>query len=169
MNLSIYSDKSFVITGNTKDHKTYMKEMGGRWNANLSCGSGWIFSLTKKKEMEDWLAKQQQQPQSSLLVPTRCTLPQPTSLVDDFTSYIQPYYKDKKNIMDILYDFSASSKQNHKFTEDEDDVSVYFNNDNTKLYQHFFSFITNASVSYAVYKDIDKDKFIEYALIQLAK
>ena len=166
MNLSIYSDKSFVITGNTKDHKTYMKEMGGRWNANLSCGSGWIFSLTKKKEMEDWLAKQQQQPQS-LLVPTRCT-PHPTSLADDFTTYIQPYYKDKENIMDILYDFSTSSKQNHKF-KDEDDVSVYFNNDNTKLYQHFFSFITNASVSYAVYKDIDKDKFIEYALIQLAK
>lgn len=167
MNLSIYSDKSFVITGNTKDHKTYMKEMGGRWNANLSCGSGWIFSLTKKKEMEDWLAKQQQQQPE---LPTiRCTPPHPTSLADDFTAYIKPHYKDKKNIMDILYDFSTSSKQSHKLTEDDDDVSVYFNNDNTKLYQHFFSFMTNASVSYAVYKDIDKDKFIEYALIQLAK
>ena len=166
MNLSIYSDKSFVITGNTKDHKTYLKEMGGRWNANLSCGSGWIFSLTKKKEIEDWLAKQQQQPAESLPMSAR---PQPISLADDFTAYIKPYYQDKKNIMDILYDFSTNSKQSHKFTEDEDDVSVYFNNDNTKLYQHFFSFIKNASVSYAVYKDIDKDKFIEYALIQLAK
>ena len=167
MNLSIYSDKSFVITGNTEEHKTYMKEMGGRWNANLSCGSGWIFSLTKKKEMEDWLAKQQQQQPESLSAPIRCT--PSLSLADDFTAYIKPYYKDKKNIMDILYDFSTSSKQNHKFTEDDDDVSVYFNNDNTKLYQYFFSFIKNASISYAVYKDIDKDKFIEYALIQLAK
>lgn len=168
MNLSIYSDKSFVITGNTKDHKTYLKEMGGRWNANLSCGSGWIFSLTKKKEIEDWLVKQQQDS-----LPLTATAPlrysPPSSLADDFTTYIQPYYKDKENIMDILYDFSTSSKQNHKFKEDDDDVSVYFNNDNTKLYQHFFSFIKNTSVSYAVYKDIDKDKFIEYALIQLAK
>jgi hypothetical protein len=165
MNLSIYSDKSFVITGNTKEHKIYMKEMGGRWNANLSCGSGWIFSLTKKKEMEDWLAKQQQP--ESLPAPTRFS--PSLSLADDFIAYIKPYYNDKKNIMDILYDFSTSSKQNHKFTEDDDDVSLYFNNDNTKLYQYFFSFIKNASISYAVYKDIDKDKFIEYALIQLAK
>lgn len=161
MKLSIYSDKSFVITGNTKEHKTYLKDMGGRWNANLSCGSGWIFTMNKKKEIEDWLSKHQQEP-----------LPSPPSsiesLLNDFILYIKPLFKSSK-ILDILYDFQSNSISNSRLTTDEDDVSIYFDNDNTKLYQHFFLFIKNSNLPYSMYKDIDKEKFIEYALIKLAE
>lgn len=45
-----YSDKAFAITGETKPLAETLKELGGRFNARLSCGPGWIFS--KKKEAE---------------------------------------------------------------------------------------------------------------------
>ena len=168
MNLSIYSDKSFVITGNTKEHKTYLKDMGGRWNANLSCGSGWIFSMTKKKDIEDWLASLQQ-PQPTLPQPVPQSPSQSIeSLLQDFIRYILPVYKTKK-VLDILYDFALNAKSNYRMSSDDDDVSIYFNNDNTKLYQYFFLFIKESNVPYSIYKDIDKEKFIEYALLQLTE
>lgn len=45
-----YSDKAFAVTGETKPLAETLKELGGRFNARLSCGPGWIFS--KKKEAE---------------------------------------------------------------------------------------------------------------------
>lgn len=45
-----YSDKAFAVTGETKPLAETLKDLGGRFNARLSCGPGWIFS--KKKEAE---------------------------------------------------------------------------------------------------------------------
>lgn len=39
-----YSEKAFVLIGDTKAIKDKLKELGGRFNARLSCGAGWIFS-----------------------------------------------------------------------------------------------------------------------------
>jgi hypothetical protein len=48
MNIQQYSDKSFVIIGSdTKEHKEKIKAIGGKWNANLKCGGGWIFHDTE--------------------------------------------------------------------------------------------------------------------------
>lgn len=44
---SHYSDKSFVVRGDTKDHKDKLAELGGKWNKNLQGGAGWIFSKNK--------------------------------------------------------------------------------------------------------------------------
>ena len=43
-----YSEKAVAVVGDTKQHAGKLKEMGGRFNARLKCGAGWIFS--KKKE-----------------------------------------------------------------------------------------------------------------------
>lgn len=43
-----YSEKAVAVVGNTKPHAEKLKELGGRFNARLKCGAGWIFS--KKKE-----------------------------------------------------------------------------------------------------------------------
>jgi len=42
-----YSDKAFALIGNTKPVKEKIKALGGRWNAHLKCGPGWIFSKQK--------------------------------------------------------------------------------------------------------------------------
>ena len=43
-----YSEKSIVLTGNTKPYKEEIKSLGGRWNSRLKDGDetmmGWIFS-----------------------------------------------------------------------------------------------------------------------------
>ena len=49
-----YSEKAFAIMGDTKPISGMLRELGGRFNARLSCGAGWIFS--KKKEQEVRLA-----------------------------------------------------------------------------------------------------------------
>ena len=43
-----YSDKAIALTGDTKEIKDLLKQLGGRFNSHLSCGAGWIFS--KKAE-----------------------------------------------------------------------------------------------------------------------
>ena len=42
-----YSDKSFVVKGETTDIKETMKSLGGKWNSRLKCGPAWIFSIKK--------------------------------------------------------------------------------------------------------------------------
>ena len=44
-----YSDKAIAVIGDTRSIKDTLKSLGGRFNARLSCGAGWIFS----KRMED--------------------------------------------------------------------------------------------------------------------
>lgn len=46
-----YSDRAFAITGDTKPISGLLRELGGRFNARLSCGAGWIFSKRKEQEV----------------------------------------------------------------------------------------------------------------------
>ena len=43
-----YSEKAFAVVGDTRSHKESLRAAGGRFNAKLTCGAGWIFS--KKSE-----------------------------------------------------------------------------------------------------------------------
>src|SRR6185312_8411311 len=42
-----YSDKAIAVIGETYQVKDILKRIGGRFNYNLTCGAGWIFSKTK--------------------------------------------------------------------------------------------------------------------------
>ena len=46
-----YTDKSIVVYGDTYPHRATLKAMGGRFNANLSVGKGWVFKLAKEAEI----------------------------------------------------------------------------------------------------------------------
>ena len=50
-----YTEKSFVIRGETKEYSRFLADSGGKWNPNLKDGAGWIFSMKKKQEIENWL------------------------------------------------------------------------------------------------------------------
>lgn len=168
MNLSIYSDKSFVITGNTKEHKDTLKELGGKWNSKLTCGSGWIFSLTKRTEVEEWLQKNTSSlpPPAAAVVVTKQTFSLET-LLDDFVLYLTPHYNNKNNkLFDILCEFYLMKRTT---TENDDELENYFIDDNIKLYQHLFSFLKTKqlSLTHTFYQQLDKNKLIEHALIRL--
>lgn len=50
-----YSDKSFVVRGETKPHKDKLKELQGKWNSNLTGGGGWIFSNKHREAVDKYL------------------------------------------------------------------------------------------------------------------
>ena len=50
-----YSEKAIAIVGETKAIKETLKTLGGRFNAHLTCGAGWIFSKTKEATLREAL------------------------------------------------------------------------------------------------------------------
>ena len=42
-----YSTKAVALVGNTRPLAAKLKELGGKFNPNLTCGAGWIFSKTR--------------------------------------------------------------------------------------------------------------------------
>lgn len=51
-----YSEKAVAVIGDTKDFKEQLKAMGGRFNARLTCGPGWVFSRRKEAELREFIA-----------------------------------------------------------------------------------------------------------------
>lgn len=56
-----YSEKAFVVIGDTKKYNTKLKSMGGKWNPSLTYKEtgekfmGWIFPNTKKDKISTWI------------------------------------------------------------------------------------------------------------------
>lgn len=51
-----YSEKALAVIGDTRPISGQLKALGGRFNARLSCGPGWIFSKRKEAEVRQALA-----------------------------------------------------------------------------------------------------------------
>lgn len=50
-----YSEKAIAIIGETRAIKDTLKTLGGRFNAHLTCGAGWIFSKSKEDALREAL------------------------------------------------------------------------------------------------------------------
>jgi hypothetical protein len=56
-----YSEKSFVLRGDTQDLKEEIKKLGGKWSIGFTCKkngekfAAWLFFINKKPEIEKWL------------------------------------------------------------------------------------------------------------------
>lgn len=50
--LEQYSERALVVRGDTKPVKDVLKANGGRYNARLRCGPGWIFRATERASIE---------------------------------------------------------------------------------------------------------------------
>jgi hypothetical protein len=56
-----YTDKSFVVRGETRKYLENMKTLGGKWNSSLTDKTtgekfgAWIFPSMKKKEVQKWM------------------------------------------------------------------------------------------------------------------
>ena len=51
-----YSEKAVAIIGDTRAIKDTLKTLGGRFNAHLTCGAGWIFSKSKEATLRNALS-----------------------------------------------------------------------------------------------------------------
>lgn len=54
-----YSEKSFVVLGETKEHKEKLKELGGRFNKFLKVKGkaveGWIFGKKRMPQVKEFV------------------------------------------------------------------------------------------------------------------
>lgn len=50
-----YSDSAIAVYGETKPWVEQLKNLGGKYNRNLKDGPGWIFSLKKKDEVDEFV------------------------------------------------------------------------------------------------------------------
>ena len=50
-----YSEKSFVLRGDTRTYKEDIKKLGGKYNSRLKGGPGWIFPLVKEAVVKDYI------------------------------------------------------------------------------------------------------------------
>ena len=51
-----YSEKAIAVVGDTRAIKETLKSLGGRFNAHLTCGAGWIFSKAKESTLRNALS-----------------------------------------------------------------------------------------------------------------
>lgn len=49
------SEKALAVVGDTRAIKDTLKAIGGRFNAHLTCGAGWIFSKSKEAAIREAL------------------------------------------------------------------------------------------------------------------
>jgi hypothetical protein len=55
-----YTERSFAVIGeDTKLYKEQLKTLGGRYNASLKCGAGWIFSKKALDSVQDFVDSKQ--------------------------------------------------------------------------------------------------------------
>ena len=87
MEIVDYTEKSFVLCGDTKVHKNTLMEMGGKWNPNLKVGAGWIFSNKKKDCVLEWMNTIEKSPQVISNSP-QSTLPQSTRIESSFSKKV---------------------------------------------------------------------------------
>lgn len=58
-----YSDKSFVVRGETREYKESLKSLGGKWNSRLTdkdsgdVFGAWMFWNGKRKDVNNWFKK----------------------------------------------------------------------------------------------------------------
>jgi hypothetical protein len=51
-----YSEKALVVRGETTEHKEELKQLGGKYNARLRGGPGWIFSKKKEADVMEYIS-----------------------------------------------------------------------------------------------------------------
>lgn len=56
LSIEDYSEKAFVVLGDTRSIKDKLKQLGGKFNPRLKCGAGWIFSKKKESEVREALS-----------------------------------------------------------------------------------------------------------------
>lgn len=55
INIVEYSESSFAVQGNTFGYKNDLRTLGGKYNAKLRGGPGWIFSFASEKKVREYI------------------------------------------------------------------------------------------------------------------
>lgn len=141
MEIQDYTDKSFVLFGDdTKKYKDCIKEMGGKWNANLKIGPGWVFSSNQKDTVREWLKSTNE---STPIINKK----------DWMRNNIIEQHKKSALSDDLIDELIKKMNIMNKY----DDLKKYRND--------LFIILSSKNVSYNAYCNLDIDKIIEYSFL----
>ena len=143
MEIQDYTDKSFVLFGDdTKKYKDCIKEMGGKWNANLKIGPGWVCSNNQKDAVREWMMK---------------------STVDDDSPIINKKDWLRNNIINQHKKSTLSDDLIDELIKKMNSVNKY---DDLKKYRNdLLIILSTKNVSFNTYCNLDIDKIIEYSFL----
>jgi hypothetical protein len=51
----VYNNKCLSLKANRKEHNSFMKKIGGRWNSRMKGGEGWLIPKENESELKDYL------------------------------------------------------------------------------------------------------------------
>jgi hypothetical protein len=124
LNCSEYSEKAIVVRGEaTKTYKEDLKTLGGKYNASLRGGAGWIFSKTSEGKVNKFITSVNNgevKPAQVKVVERPVTVYKPQNSfsggVEHYTSLLQDI-KDKMEGKDAEYKLSFLSSVTLLLTE----------------------------------------------------
>jgi len=141
MEIQDYTDKSFVLFGDdTRKYKDCIKEMGGKWNANLKVGPGWIFSNNQKDSVLEWLKLRNE----SVSVMNK---------KDWMRNNIIDQNKKSPLTEELIDELIKMINTKNKY----EDIKEYRND--------LFIILSTKNVSFNTYCNLDIDKIIEYSFL----
>lgn len=173
LQIKVYNDKSFVVCGNdTRQVKEDLKNMGGKWNSNLTTGAGWIFSNKQKETVEKWLLHLDFDiaPKTTLLSNPKSKLKSSSFLSQPTTSFIDEFLNEYlhyvKNLTDIDIGFIEPKDSFLSFYQLDEDPRI-------ELTKIFFDFLSSreGNFSFHDYKIIfdNYENITKILLIELSK
>jgi len=120
-----YSEKAFVVKGDTKEYKDSLRELGGKYNSNLRDGAGWIFPKTKKSAVEAWKNSGKHLPRTDAPIPVSSVTYTPQSLpvqVDqnDVLNEILKEMKKLSSRLERVEQILATRNQTKSYADEED-------------------------------------------------
>lgn len=120
-----YSEKSFVVRGDTKPHSNKLKDLLGSYNPRLRGGPGWIFANKNRGDVEDYISR------NNIPIEINPTLPSQINrevnrevnreikskdVYENFTKILERLEKK----IDKLLCYHSQTEQNHRILEDQD-------------------------------------------------
>ena len=117
MNIEDYSEKSFVVLGETLPHKDNLKALGGKWNSRLRDGKkGWIYPMNRKSSVEEYISTGKVNPVFS----SNSLKEEVDKLWDIHKHWLSQYQLASQEIAELKKRVSKLEKKSHVVEEGDD-------------------------------------------------
>ena len=120
INIIDYSEKAFAVVGDTKAVKDSLKKMGGRFNAKLSCGCGWIFSNRVREEVEKFISS------GEVTEAVRKERKQETKGGEQFVEWLNEYFANGGDEYYRKHCVGAIKMHDHYYLIDKPSINTQF-------------------------------------------
>jgi hypothetical protein len=167
MEIKNYTDKSFVLCGEeTKNHKDYIKELGGKWNPNLTTGPGWIFSINQKEKVHEWIktkSPKDGEKSSPIINKKEWGVNLERKKNQSPISSVSSSSLSEELIEELIEEI----RKNNKHQEYEYEYEYEYENNVKKYRDVLLKILSKKNISFSEYCSLDIDKIIEYSYLCL--